>query len=227
MAVELSGDLRVVYDWAMMRFITLSLLTAVACAPQPAEIRVKGPRDALESVKMAPNFAPLATKGETIKLRASAFDHRGRFIGPAKVRWSSSDPSVASVNQLGVVTALSSGQAQIRATSVGYERVLHAELAITSALVGGIRKVRPEKAPIRLALGQTMQFRAEVLNDRGDVMPDAKIRWSTSNYAATVTPNGEAEGRAIGAVQVVAENRRGDAVRWDVSVTDWAKGRRR
>lgn len=205
---------------------TVAALVLVACTAEPAEIRVKGPRDALESVNMVPKFAPFEKKGDTIKLRASAFGSNGAFMGPAKVRWSSSDPSVATVNQLGLVTVLSSGTAEITAKTEGYSKTLEAGLEISASIVGGIRKVSPEvdKAEVLdIPMGKEIQFKAEVLDDHGEVMPEAKIRWSTSNWAATVTPAGLVEGRAMGTVQITAENKKGDTVRWEAKVIDWAK----
>lgn len=209
--------------------VILALLTATACKPQPTEIRVRGPRNAAQGDEKG-SLPTFRKKGDTVQLRALAFGEDGTFIEMAQVRWSSSDTSVASVNQLGLVTILSSGSAKIQAEAAKYTPVLKSAMEVKAAIIDGIRKVGPElntKTPlIKLPMGETLQFKAEVLNDRGDPMEGAKIRWSTSNWAATVTPSGEVEGRAMGTVQVMAENKKGDVVRWDLEVTDWPKGKR-
>lgn len=195
-----------------------------ACEKQPASIKVKGPRDAVESVKMNPAFAPFEKKGETIKLRASAFDEGGVFMGGARVRWDSSDRTVATVDQTGLVTILSSGEAEIKATSEGYKKVLEASLPVKAVIIGKVRIVPLEDDERAIHLGETKQLRAEVLDDRGRVIPDAKARWRSSSWAATVTDTGEVEGRAIGNTQIIVEA--GPATdRMDLEVLDWVKGK--
>ena len=197
-----------------------------ACTKEPAEIRVKGPRDALESTKMNPVFAPFEKKNDTLQLRASAFDDDGVFMGPAKVSWDSSDRKVATVSQDGLVTILGSGKAEIKATGTGYQRSLEASLPVQAVIVDDIRLVEPAPQPgkvLQLPMGEIMMFKAEVLDDRGEVIPDAKIKWISSSWAATVAPDGEVEGRAIGTAQIVAEAKNGKKARIELEVVDWKK----
>lgn len=214
-------------DVRLSRSIALVLvgLTAAACEKQPASIKVKGPRDALESVKMNPTFPPFEKKGDTIKLRASAFDESGAFMGAANVKWDSSDRSTATVDQAGLVTILSSGKVDITATSVGYEKELTASLPLQAVITDKLRIVPPEGLQkMEVHLGEVLQFKAEVLDDRGAVIPDAKVRWRSSSFAVTVTDGGEVEGRAIGNAQLVAESGPATA-RLEVEVLDWPKGK--
>jgi hypothetical protein len=204
------------------RLILLSSLAFVllACEKQPATIKIKLPKDAVQSVKMDPIVPPFAKKGETLSLRASAFDKDGVFMGPANVKWSVADTTVATVNWEGTVTILSSGETKVVATSEGYEQTLTAELPIKSAIIDKVRIVAEGENKIHL--GETKQLKAEVLDDRGNVIPDAKVNWRTSDYAATVSPTGEVEGRSIGDTQVVAEAGSKNA-RYDIVVLDWKK----
>jgi hypothetical protein len=198
----------------------------LGCEKQPASIKVKGPRDAIESVKMDPVFAPFEKRGDTIQLRASAFDERGTFMGPARVKWDSSDRTVATVDQSGLVTILSSGEADIKAIGDGYDSPLEASLPIRAVIVDKVRIVLPEGHKKKLHLGEVEQWRAEVLDDRGKVIPDAKTRWKSSSYAATITDTGEIEGRAMGSTTVTVEA--GPARdRVDLEVLDWPKRGRR
>jgi hypothetical protein len=204
--------------------IALVLPLLAACEKQPASIKVKGPRDALESVKMNPTFQPFEKKGDTIKLRASAFDKDGAFMGAARVKWDSSDRTVATVDASGLVTILSSGDTVIKATSEGYEKVLDAQLPIKAIIIDKVRIVAPDDKKV-IHLGETKQFKAEVLDDRGHVIADAKTHWRSSSFAATVTDTGEVEGRAIGNTQIVVEASKA-ADRLDLEVLDWEKGKR-
>ncbi|MFO0723535.1 MAG: Ig-like domain-containing protein [Myxococcota bacterium] len=199
----------------------LSMLLAVACEQQPERIRVKLPRDAVQSVKMDPSVPPFEKKGDTIHLRASAFDKQDTYMGPAKVKWTVSDPTVASVNYEGLVTVLSSGEAKVIATTEGYEKTLTAELPIKVVIIDKVKIVPP--AETKVHLGETVQFKAEVYDDRGKIIPDAKVSWRCSDYAATVSVTGEVEGRAIGDTQVIAES--GSKIdRFTIDVLDWKKG---
>jgi Big-like domain-containing protein len=194
------------------------------CEKQPAAIKVKGPRDAVESQKMNPQFPPFEKKGDTIKLRASAFDKDGAFMGAARVKWDSSDRTVATVDGTGLVTILSSGDAQIRATGDGYAEPLEASLPIKAVIVDKVKIVPPDDKKI-MHLGESKQFKAEVKDDRGHVIPDAKVHWRSSSFAATVTDTGEVEGRAIGTTQLVVEAEKA-LDRFDLEVLDWEKGKR-
>jgi hypothetical protein len=206
-------------------WVLVLALGAIACEKQPATIKVKMPRDAVQSVKMDPAVPPFEHKNDTMQLRASAFDKDGAYMGPAKVSWSSSDASVAEVNSDGLVTINSSGSAEIKASGVGYEKPLDGTLKLRASIIDKVKVVAPEGAgsPPKIHLGETMQFKAEVLDDRGHPIPDAKVKWRTSDYAATISMTGELEGRAIGDTQVVLEAA-GKTARIDVLVLDWKKG---
>lgn len=207
---------------AALGALLLSGLVLVACEKEPAKIRIKLPREAVQSVKMDPVLPPFEKKGDTIKLRASAFDAADVYMGTANVKWSVADSSVASVNYEGVVTILSSGETKVVAEGTGYKTPVSAELPIKATIIESIKIVPPEGGD-KLHLGETKQYKAEVRDDRGNVVPDAKVTWRTSDYAATISVTGEVEGRAIGDTQIVAEVGSLNA-RYTVLILDWAKG---
>lgn len=207
--------------------VVCSLAFAVVlsgCEKQPASIKVKGPRDAVESVKMEPVFAPFEKKGDTMKLRASAFGEDGAFMGPAKVKWSTSDSTAASVSQDGLVTILSSGKFDVVATTVGYEKELEAKLGLEAIIIGKLVLEAPEGEKKEVHLGETKQLKATVLDDRGNPIPGAKVRWRASGWALTVTETGEIEGRAIGNATIVAEAGPSKAS-IEYEVLDWPAGK--
>jgi hypothetical protein len=187
-----------------LAFVLAATALVTACEKQPAKIRIKLPREAVQSVKMEPVLPPFEKKGDTIKLRASAFDKGDVYMGTANVKWSVADSSVASVNYEGVVTILSSGETKVIAEGQGYEQKLTAELPIKAVIIEKIKIVAP-RAATSCTWARTKQYKAEVLDDRGNVVPDAKVTWRTSDFAATVTVTGEVEGRAMGDTQIVAE----------------------
>jgi hypothetical protein len=205
-------------------FAVVIALAVAGCEKQPASIKVKGPRDAVESQKMNPTFPPFEKKGDTIRLRASAFDKDGAFMGAARVKWDSSDRSVATVDGTGLVTILSSGDAQIKATSEGYDHVLEASLPVKAVIIDKIKIVPPDEKKV-MHLGDVKQFKAVVTDDRGHPIENAKVHWRANSYAVTVTDDGEVEGRAIGNAELVAEAAKALA-RFDLEVLDWEKGKR-
>lgn len=210
-------------------FVTTLALSVAACEKQPAYIKVKVPAQSYASVRADPILPPFTAKGDTIQLRASMFYKDDSFMGQAKqVKWSSTDPSVASVGLDGLVEIVSSGDAKIKATTVGYEPDRSAELAIKAVIIDKVEIIPPAELgeEVAIHMGDTVQFTAKVLDDRGNVIPDAKVKWRTSDYAATVTPTGEVEGRSIGDTQVIAEA--GDEhTRFVINVLDWKKEKKK
>src|SRR5688572_12903279 len=153
----------------LLRIVALSVvLGAIGCSKQPASIRIKGPKDAVESTQKIPTFAPFEKKNDTIQLRTSAFDDQDRYMGTVNASWESSDRDVATVNQNGLVTFLGSGKVTITAKTVDTKKPLEASIDLESIIVKDIRMVDPPKeqhAGLKMALGDIKQFKAEVLND--------------------------------------------------------------
>lgn len=206
------------------------LFGMAACTEQPARIQVKGPANTLAAAHGVEKLPVFEEKHATIKLRAAAFDDQDRFMRNAKVRWESRDPRVASVSQAGLVTVLSSGKTEVVATTVETDPPLKASIEVEAVIIDGVRITAPE-APgdelLKLPMGETVAFEAEVLNDRGEVIEDAKVRWESTTWAATIAVNGEAEGRAMGKTTIIATADNGDSDSLEIEVTDWAKKRRR
>lgn len=64
--------------------------------------------------------------GQTLQLKAT----RGVLIPGTGFEWSSSDPAVATIDQNGLVTALSNGEVTITATTTGNAVVNHGSITI-------------------------------------------------------------------------------------------------
>jgi hypothetical protein len=64
------------------------------------------------------NLTPFLAAGQTVQLTGTARDAAGVTIAGRDLQWASSAPAVASVSQTGLVTAHSSGTANITATAI-------------------------------------------------------------------------------------------------------------
>lgn len=75
----------------------------------------------LASVEVTPDSARLTQLGESRDFDATARDENGHPVPGTSFRWSSSDPSVAAVNDSGLATARAEGEATISAAADGVE----------------------------------------------------------------------------------------------------------
>lgn len=70
-----------------------------------------------DHIVVTPGSVQLSSMGETIQLVAEVFDAKGVEIQEAAVTWTSNSPSVASVDDHGLVTAHTTGETQVTASS--------------------------------------------------------------------------------------------------------------
>ena len=200
-----------------------------ACEKHPSYIKVKVPQASVHSVRMDPVLPPFTKKGDTIKLRASAFYKDDSYMGaPKKVSWESSDSSVATVSLDGLVTIISSGETKIIASTMAGEKKVEGSLAIKAVIISRVEIIPPENLGENnsIHMGDEVKFKAEVYNDRGKVIPDAEVKWRTSDYAATVGADGTVEGRSLGDTQVIAEAGQHNK-RFVINVLDWRKEKKK
>ena len=112
--------------------------------------------------------------GDTVRLAAEAFDENEHAVRGAAFSWSSSDSAVATVDTLGLVSALSQGEAIISAASGGATG--HMELVVLAPVPTAI-DVTPATVALA-ALGDTVRLVAEVRDQLGSVIEHAMISWS-------------------------------------------------
>ncbi|MCC6807609.1 MAG: Ig-like domain-containing protein [Deltaproteobacteria bacterium] len=163
-------------------------LAFVACLREPAKIVIKDqPTDILSK------------KGQEVQLRGVVYDKDGVIMdAPEPIVWTSSDPSVVTVSNTGLVTAQSSGTAKISASVKGQS----ADFTTRAAIVGSVA-IEPALDQT-LKFNKTMQLKVVVKDDKGQPMPQAKVRWSAASHAVDITPEGMITGQALGSTQVFA-----------------------
>lgn len=147
--------------------------------------------------------------GETVQLAAQPLDGGGNVLAGRPVTWMSSDASVATVTDAGVVTALSAGAAIITASSEGKSAVA----SITVSLVP-VANVIVSPTTSNVVVGQTTQFAAQLRDADGTVITGRAIAWTSNpTTVATVSSDGVVSAIAAGTATITAtsEGRSGSA----------------
>lgn len=160
-----------------------------------ASVHITVNAPALEAIKIT-GESPSVMKGNTLQLTAS-FVPEDADVDPEKVVWSSSDESVATVDQTGLVTAVENGQAVITAAYGDVEgtyTVTVETIPLTSISI---------KENTTIHLGETEKL--EVTYDPENTTDDRTVTWSSSDdKVATVAEDGTVTAVGVGAAVVTA-----------------------
>ena len=175
----------------------------VASASTPA-VPPPPPGQTVTTVTVAPSSASVGV-GANTTLQATVKDQNGTVMSGQSVSWSTSDPSIATVNSSGVVAGVGAGSATITATCAGKSGT--ATITVTAAPppppVVTTVTVSPPSASILVGANTTLQ--ATVKDANGNVMTGQTITWSTSSSSvATVSSSGVVTGVAAGSATITA-----------------------
>ncbi len=143
--------------------------------------------------------------GESVTLEAWGMSDLGGSFQVVEATWSSSAPTVASVDEDGNVTALSGGTAMITASSQGIESdPVTISIAADLNTVALIQIVAENDASV-INPGETLQLSGSALNAAGGEIEGNTISWSSSNEdVASVDENGLVTGITDGSVRISA-----------------------
>jgi uncharacterized protein YjdB len=153
---------------------------------------------------------PVLKLGETTQASTLLTDAAGNVLSGRSVTWSTSNPSIATVSQSGLVTTVGVGNAVISATSEG--KAGSSTVFVSSGPLP-VASVVVTLNPV-LTIGQTTQASAILSDATGNVLAGRVITWSTSNpSAATVSPTGlvTAVGAGSSIITATSEGRAGSA----------------
>lgn len=92
----------------------------------------------ISEVSVSPDTAELTASGATVQLTAEARDLNGHVVAEAEFVWASSDTSVATVDESGLVTAVGTGTAQVTATSSGAAGTAVLQVVLSYTLSGTV-----------------------------------------------------------------------------------------
>jgi uncharacterized protein YjdB len=144
------------------------------------------------SVAVAPS-AVSVTVGATAPLNASAADAKGVAIGGSTFSWTSSNPSIATVDASGAVKGVAVGSATVTATSG--EKSASASVTVENAPVASI-SLSP--GTLSLQVGQTGTLTATLKDANGNTLTGRSVNWSSSN-AGVVSVSSSGAVSAVGA----------------------------
>ena len=155
------------------------------------------------TVAVTPPAAVLTIVGDTTRFVAEVQDQNGDVMASAAIAWSSSDPSVASVDAAGLATAVDTGTVTVTATSGSASG--GAQLAVEEPVATTLA-VKPDSVTLA-ALDDTVRLTAEVLDQAGRPMPGLPVAWASGDtLVATVDSTGlvAAVGNGAAAVAVTS-----------------------
>lgn len=126
---------------------------------------------AVESVTVTPTALTFGTAGDTTRLEASATDPGGTPISDPRILWLSSDPTVASVDTAGLVTARGSGEATVTAAVRGVPS--HTSVTVDQQVFSLAFRVDPPDVVAGEIMSTAVQVEAR--DSGGTVVPDADL----------------------------------------------------
>ncbi|HKS05831.1 MAG TPA: Ig-like domain-containing protein [Gemmatimonadaceae bacterium] len=125
--------------------------------------------------------------GNTATLTAEARDALGAPIDAGPVQWSSSAPTIASIDQTGFLTALASGSATIAASAAGRTNSRLVQTGIPSVYDGSYRTAIDASvtAEVDVVFGRVTRFAGTLRS-----VPGCTITLSVPVASAVITPAG-------------------------------------
>ena len=127
------------------------------------------------TVTVTPATAELTALGATAQFTAEVRDQRGQPMAGAAVAWSSSDSTVATVDNAGLVTAAGNGQATLTATSG--QASSGAQITVEQS-VASVEVTPPADT---LVSRDTLRVIASAVDANGHAVADADFEWSSSD----------------------------------------------
>ena len=131
---------------------------------------------AVSTVRLAPVADTLKALGDTLRMTAAGFDANGHPLEDSTFTWSSSDESVVTVDETGVVTAAGNGSATVTASSEGASD----SASVTVSQRATDVHVSPKAHT--LTTGETVQLAATAADKNGHMVAGAAFTWDIKRY---------------------------------------------
>jgi uncharacterized protein YjdB len=155
----------------------------------------EGPRTPAHLV-ITPSL-PRVTMGETLQLTATVVDAEGRAIEGEPVSFESSDPSILTVGESGLLTSVGPrGTSIIRASSGEVGAEVEAEVGL------GPSAMFVSPASLSLETGESVTISVTVTDEHGDSIPNAEFALQTSDAGIAQVSYGSVTGRSPGSATI-------------------------
>jgi uncharacterized protein YjdB len=156
------------------------------------------------SVVLSPSSASVPI-GVNRPLTVTVSDKDGLALIGRLIAFSTSNPSVATVNGSGVVVGITQGRAIISAQAVQDQVSGTSTIDVVQVPVANV-SITPAGAQT-VSQGLTLQLAATMRDATGTILTGRTVSWTTSNSSiATVSSSGLVTGAALGNVQITAES---------------------
>ena len=157
-------------------------------------------RPAVASVVVVPNRINVGV-GASTPLAVELRDASGALLEGRKVAWATTDATVATISNAGVLTGVRPGPVQVAATAEGKSAVV--DVTVNPKAVASVRLTPP--GDVRLLVGETTRMTAEPLDADGGPLTDRTIAWSSNSATiATVSATGLITAVAPGGAVITA-----------------------
>jgi uncharacterized protein YjdB len=189
------------------------LATAVGTGSALMSVMVEGVRGTanltvveipIASITLSPSTASVAA-GASITLAATPVDAKGNALTGRTLTWSSSNSSVATVSQTGIVSGVTAGSATITVSgaSAGQSPPVTqtATLTVTLANTQGPQRIvlSPLSGTLHVGALYARRVSAQVFDASGALMPNEIVTWTTSDPRLVVVPGSQTSNATIGA----------------------------
>jgi trimeric autotransporter adhesin len=156
------------------------------------------------SVVLSPSSASVPIGGNRA-LTVTVSDNKGLALAGRLIAFSTSNPSVATVNGSGTVVGITQGRAIISAQAVQDQVSGTSTIDVVQVPVASV-SITPAGSQT-VSQGLTLQLAATMRDGTGAVLAGRTVSWTTSNASiATVSSVGLVTGASLGVVQITAES---------------------
>jgi len=183
--------------WALI----LLFLSFIAC--DTSDMEDSAPR-IVSRIEVSPNVNVLAI-GDQLKFDAIAYDQDGQPIERLWIDWGSSSGSIASVNTVGMVSALASGATTISASAGGVSGSALLNITALDPETSRVTSLIIEEAEVMLGISRSKTLECQVYDQHGAQISGQEINWQSSdNSVVNIDSAGKLTGVNAGTAIVQA-----------------------
>jgi uncharacterized protein YjdB len=154
------------------------------------------------AVTVTPGSATIVA-GHSASLSAVATDANGNVLSGRVISWSSANQSIATVNSLGLVTAIGAGTTTISATSEGKSGA--AQVIVSPAAPAPVASVSVTPPAADIQTGATTALTATLHDSAGATLTGRTVTWTSGTQSvATVSSSGVVTAVSSGVATITA-----------------------